>query len=144
MAHPIDILVGKRITRARIAIHMSQTTLGSLLAGGKGVTFQQVQKYEKGANRVSMSRMVEIAEALGKPLAYFVDDLGDGLNVAANDPIADKLFADRRGLRLATAFVQIEDIEMKDAILRMAEIAASKAARQNGAELEPFQEEHRS
>jgi transcriptional regulator with XRE-family HTH domain len=64
---PIDILVGKRIRAAREEAGMSQTTLGEAV----GVTFQQIQKLEKGANRISAGHLHAAAVALGKPIEWF-------------------------------------------------------------------------
>ncbi|MGB7317889.1 MAG: helix-turn-helix domain-containing protein [Planktotalea sp.] len=87
----IDVLIGARIKGRRIALKISQTTL----AESVGVRFQQVQKYESGANRVSASRLLMIAETLGVPISYFFQGLdtavdGDETDVVsrrANAPI---------------------------------------------------------
>jgi transcriptional regulator with XRE-family HTH domain len=65
----IDAQIGERIREARHAQGMSQT----LLADQVGITFQQVQKYEKGANRVSAARLFDIAHVLGMPITYFFE-----------------------------------------------------------------------
>jgi transcriptional regulator with XRE-family HTH domain len=66
---PLDALIGANIRDTRMSAKMSQTTL----AGLTGVTFQQVQKYEKGKNRVAASTLVRIAEALGVTISYLVE-----------------------------------------------------------------------
>src|SRR5206468_12374963 len=68
---PIDIHVGKRIKLRRTLLHISQEQL----AGDIGVTFQQVQKYESGHNRVSASRLFDISRVLNCPIAYFFEDI---------------------------------------------------------------------
>lgn len=68
---PVDLHVGARLRRRRIELRVSQDTLGEAL----GVSFQQVQKYELGANRISASRLVRAAAALDVPPAWFFDDL---------------------------------------------------------------------
>lgn len=68
---PVDVHVGSRIRIRRLLIGMNQETLASAL----GLTFQQVQKYEGGANRVSASRLSQIAEVLGVPISYFFSDI---------------------------------------------------------------------
>lgn len=68
---PIDIHVGKRIKLRRTLLHISQEQL----AGDVGVTFQQVQKYESGHNRVSASRLYDISRVLNCPIAYFFEDI---------------------------------------------------------------------
>ena len=65
-----DAFVGKQIKIARLEIGVSQTELGEAI----GVTFQQIQKYEKGQNRVSVARLILIARAVCKPMEYFYDD----------------------------------------------------------------------
>lgn len=72
--HPVDIHVGQRVRMRRNQIGMSQTTLGEEL----GITFQQVQKYERGTNRISTSKLYEIATALSVPIKYFFEDLTPG------------------------------------------------------------------
>ena len=76
---PVDVHVGARIRTRRLLLGMNQETLANAL----GLTFQQVQKYEGGANRVSASRLAEVAEVLGVPIAYFFNDLD-----LADDPAA--------------------------------------------------------
>jgi transcriptional regulator with XRE-family HTH domain len=71
---PVDVHVGRRIRAARLEARMSQEGLAAQLK----VSFQQLQKYEKGANRVSPSRMMEIAHAVGKTSGWFFEDTGPG------------------------------------------------------------------
>ncbi|WP_375639404.1 MULTISPECIES: helix-turn-helix domain-containing protein [unclassified Bartonella] len=69
--HFIDILIGKRIRHRRISIGLSQKALGSHL----GVSFQQIQKYEKGLNRVSVGYLLKIAQKLDIPISFFYADI---------------------------------------------------------------------
>jgi transcriptional regulator with XRE-family HTH domain len=69
--NPVDVHVGKRIRVRRLLLGMNQETLANRL----GLTFQQVQKYEGGANRVSASRLSAVADVLGAPISYFFDDM---------------------------------------------------------------------
>src|SRR5215813_11064910 len=71
-ANPIDVQVGNRVRIRRMLIGMSQERLGDLL----GLTFQQVQKYEKGVNRIGAGRLFEIARILGVPIDFFYDGVG--------------------------------------------------------------------
>ena len=73
---PVDIHVGQRIKLRRTMVHVSQETM----AGAIGVTFQQVQKYESGFNRVSASRLFDIAKVLGVTIAYFFEDMEGATN----------------------------------------------------------------
>src|SRR3978361_419422 len=98
-ATAMDGYVGSRIRQRRLHMDVTQETLAKAL----GITFQQVQKYEKGANRVSSSRMQQIADALSCPVAYFFEDATDGAGVAV--PEADLLTPE--GVRLLRAFQKI-------------------------------------
>ncbi len=73
--HPVDIHVGKRLRLIRSMLGMSQETLGKAI----GVTFQQIQKYERGINRVGSSRLYEFSKILSVPVSYFFEDLPDEL-----------------------------------------------------------------
>ncbi|NKD77028.1 helix-turn-helix domain-containing protein [Haematospirillum sp. H1815] len=74
--NPVDIHVGARVRFCRTVQRISQTTLANAL----GLTFQQIQKYERGTNRISASRLWDISQALGVPVTYFFDDLPDALS----------------------------------------------------------------
>ena len=69
--HPIDVHVGKRLRQRRALLGMSQTALGKAV----GLTFQQVQKYERGGNRVGASRLFEFARVLSVPVDFFFEDV---------------------------------------------------------------------
>ena len=71
---PADALIGNRLRQRRLEMHVSQTELGAQL----GISFQQIQKYEKGANRLGVGRLNQIAAILKTDIAYFMSDLGDG------------------------------------------------------------------
>jgi transcriptional regulator with XRE-family HTH domain len=81
---PIDIHVGKRIKLRRTLLHISQEQL----AGDIGVTFQQVQKYESGHNRVSASRLFDISRVLNCPISYFFEDIGPETTGVRTTPAA--------------------------------------------------------
>jgi transcriptional regulator with XRE-family HTH domain len=68
-SHPTDLYVGKRVAELRRVRGISQTVLAGII----GITFQQIHKYEKSLNRISVSRLHEIATALNKPIAWFFD-----------------------------------------------------------------------
>lgn len=73
LVHPVDIHIGFRLRLRRVLLGMSQTDLGDRV----GLTFQQVQKYERGANRISASRLYEFAKILDVPVSFFFDGIGD-------------------------------------------------------------------
>lgn len=102
----IDVLVGKRIRARRHAMGVSQTELGDAI----GVKFQQIQKYETGANRVSASRLWAVAEKLGVDVVYFFEgirrsDEDDGLEI---DPIDNMEFlSDRDAIEMMELYRQL-------------------------------------
>ena len=116
--NPIDLLVGSRIRRFRKARKMSQAQLGKKL----GVTFQQVQKYENGKNRVGASRLQMISTALDVPVGQFFTD-GAGAARTSAKPLA----FDPQALRLAEAFTRLNDKELRNSILDMVEAMARKS-----------------
>jgi transcriptional regulator with XRE-family HTH domain len=69
--HPVDVHVGTRMRQRRALLGMSQTALGTTV----GLTFQQVQKYERGSNRISASRLVEFAKVLDVPITHFFEEM---------------------------------------------------------------------
>ncbi len=100
MIHPIDKLVGARIRQARWLKGMTQAQLGE----AAGCKFQQIQKYETGANRVSASRLWEVARALDRPLSYFFES-ENGPEAAAS-PSMDRMTAEM--LQIFTALSETE------------------------------------
>src|SRR5579862_3410669 len=71
--NPVDVHVGSRVRLRRTLLGMSQEKLGDAI----GLTFQQVQKYERGANRIGASRLYDLARVLDVPVSYFFEELGD-------------------------------------------------------------------
>jgi transcriptional regulator with XRE-family HTH domain len=119
---PIDRHVGTRIRHKRMMLGISQEALGDAL----GVTFQQVQKYEKGMNRVGASRLQAIANFLEVPVSYFFDGTG-GQSQRANSAVKDQvldLIATREGIRLNRAFAAIKDARVRAKIVSMIEALA--------------------
>lgn len=97
---PQDVFIGERIRQARIEAGMSQIDLGAKL----NVSFQQVQKYEKGFNRVSGSRFEPLAAALGKPVQWF---FATGNGAAKMDPTMSKFVSTKEGNALASKFFRL-------------------------------------
>jgi transcriptional regulator with XRE-family HTH domain len=122
-ANNIDVAVGHRIRLFRLNAGLSQTELADQI----GVTFQQVQKYEKGINRIGAGRLVRVAKALDVPISFFVgttDD--DGLE----DTHAILEFLDTSySLRLLRAFSRIEDTGVQRSVLELVENIAPEADR---------------
>lgn len=104
--HPVDQHVGQRMRRARKDLGLSQTQLGDVL----GITFQQVQKYERGANRVSASKLFEAARALGVTVSFFFEGLPDELNgEAKNDRNVREFAASDVGHSLLQVAMDVPD-----------------------------------
>jgi len=103
---PIDVNLGERLRLARTMRGMSQEKLGKL----NGLTFQQIQKYEKGANRISVSRLVHMAECLDAPVNWFLEKLrGDGKGKLASSEIDMTVLNQRETQELLRAYFGIED-----------------------------------
>lgn len=106
IAKPVDVHVGAKVRARRLELGMSQEKLGEAI----GLTFQQVQKYEKGSNRIGSSRLVQIANALDVPPTYFFED-GPGQTKAngKNDSMeyVSTFISSREGLALIKAFLKI-------------------------------------
>jgi transcriptional regulator with XRE-family HTH domain len=119
---PTDIHVGKRVCMRRKMLSMSQTDLGAAL----GLTFQQVQKYEKGTNRVGAGRLQQIAHTLHVPISFFFDDpikpsgVGGTREGRSPDYVSDFL-ATTDGLALTKAFVLIKDTRLRRSIVKLVE-----------------------
>lgn len=101
---PLDKFVGARIRMARITAGLSQDALGDKL----GVSFQQVQKYEKGVNRVSASRLSQIGAALGQTVQWFLDEPETAAG-RTQDEVMTRLLSTARGRELATNYLAAAD-----------------------------------
>lgn len=115
----VDVVVGQRIRVERLNKRISQTDL----ANAVGVTFQQVQKYEKGLNRVGAGRLTLIAEKLGIPVTTLFEPAtaGDG---RGQFPL--ELLSNSRVMRLVKAFNRIENSNLQQAIVRFVELSADR------------------
>ena len=124
--NPIDKHVGSRVRMRRMMLGMSQEKLGSAL----GLTFQQVQKYEKGTNRIGASRVQQISQILQVPVAFFFEgapDLQphvDGTSATYSAPSATDLsdfLATQEGLALTRAFTRIKEARLRRRIVDLIE-----------------------
>ena len=106
MTHPVDEHVGKRIRQRRWLLGVTQQQLAERV----GIKFQQIQKYETGANRVSASRLWDIADALEVPVSFFFEGLParDGAE-ADDDGEAERLFDDKEALDLVRSYYAIPE-----------------------------------
>lgn len=116
---PRDAEIGRRIRAVRLERGLSQTVLGNLL----GVTFQQVQKYERGTNRVAAGRLQRVAESLKVPITFFYEGSTTGEDRGDADTIDVGLsFLETSGaVRLVRAFSRIQDPEMRRVVMDLAE-----------------------
>jgi len=136
---PIDIYVGSRIRLRRNIVGLSQEKLGEKL----GVTFQQVQKYEKGVNRVGASRLQIISEVLDVPVSYFFEDNspeGSGGLAEARADFSD-FSASTEGLQLLRAFNNIQDSKVRRKIIDLAKALGSDDVSAFGGKLHERQED---
>ncbi len=120
----IDVHVGSRIRLRRTMLGMSQERLGESL----GITFQQVQKYEKGANRVGASRLQHIAEVLNVPIPFFFEGVPGATTEQPEltGDAASEFMGSRECVALATAFSAIEDKRVRQSILSLVQSLASE------------------
>ncbi|MEP3944390.1 helix-turn-helix transcriptional regulator [Ascidiaceihabitans sp.] len=111
MAHIVDTHVGKRIRQRRWLIGMTQQKLAELV----GIKFQQIQKYETGANRVSASRLWDIAESLGVPVGFFFEGLEPAGSeaVEAGNMVPSDLFADKEAMDLVRSYYAIPEAQRR-------------------------------
>jgi transcriptional regulator with XRE-family HTH domain len=123
---PVDKHVGERIRMRRIMLHMSQETLAKKL----DLTFQQVQKYEKGTNRIGASRLYQISEILGVPVAFLFEDLPGAKNRASEHSLPSYLvefMGTAQGQRLVEALGRISDKSVRSHLVRIIETMADNA-----------------
>jgi transcriptional regulator with XRE-family HTH domain len=112
-----DQELGRRIRAHRLRLGYSQEKLGAML----GLTFQQVQKYEKGTNRVSSERLVDIAKLLDvHPMELLTEERNAGSGSASSSPF--EFIQNARALKLLKAFSQIKDRELQNAVVDLCEL----------------------
>jgi len=129
--NPIDKHVGSRVRMRRMMLSMSQEKLGDAL----GLTFQQVQKYEKGTNRIGASRLQQISNILQVPVSFFFEGAPhvpgggrwEGMGEAPSPAYVSDFLATSDGLALTKAFMRISDGKLRRRIVELVEqIAASE------------------
>lgn len=123
--NPIDVHVGSRVRLRRTLLGMSQEKLGEAI----GLTFQQVQKYERGSNRIGASRLYDLSRVLDVPVSFFFEDMAD--DVAASSPAQIKAgnvissffspdpMARRETLELVRAYYRIDDSSVRKRLFEM-------------------------
>ena len=127
--NPIDKHVGARVRMRRMMLSMSQEKLGDAL----GLTFQQVQKYEKGTNRIGASRLQQISNILQVPVSFFFDGAPhvpgtgryEGMSEAPSPAYVSDFLATSDGLALTKAFMRIHDSKLRRRIVDLVEQIAA-------------------
>jgi transcriptional regulator with XRE-family HTH domain len=128
--HPVDIHVGKRLRSRRTILGMSQEDIGSAV----GITFQQVQKYERGLNRMGSSRLYEFATLLSVSISYFFEDFAEGIKHNAN--ILDdgqftfehETLSNKEVMTLVRSYHAITDQKIRKKILSLVRAIATSEA----------------
>jgi len=125
--HPVDVHVGKRVRHRRWMVGMTQQQLAEKV----GIKFQQIQKYETGMNRVSASRLWDIAEALSVPVAYFFDGV-TGTEDLAHAPAVSPgmpgdILADKEALELVRSYYAIPEHQRRR-LFELARVLSDAAA----------------
>ena len=123
----IDKEIGSRVRMRRVSIGMSQEKLGDML----GLTFQQVQKYEKGMNRISVARLVEIARILNVDIDFFFDGIKAGRNEAGfaesgAPPYVADMMSTPEGLQLVRTFASIKSPRIRKTIVQLVAALAAQ------------------
>jgi transcriptional regulator with XRE-family HTH domain len=119
--NPIDRHVGARVRMRRMMLEMTQEGLGDAL----GVTFQQVQKYELGKNRISASRLQHISQILQVPASFFFEGAPGGMDGTAGTPsYVNEFLATSDGVALTKAFMRIENAKLRRLIVGIVEDCA--------------------
>ncbi len=132
---PVDVHVGARLRQRRTLLGMNQTKLGD----ATGVSFQQMQKYENGANRISASRLFDLSRVLDVPVTYFFDDMPP--EFAASSPATEKRgrvkelpsyrpnpMAKRETLELVRAYYKITDPQIRKRLFELTKVLGAAAS----------------
>ena len=109
MKHPVDVHVGKRVRHRRWMTGMTQQQLAERV----GIKFQQIQKYETGMNRISASRLWDIANALQVPIAFFFEGLGERPEGTVEATLPGDILADKEALELVRSYYAIPETQRR-------------------------------
>ena len=124
--NPVDVHVGSRVRLRRTLLGLSQEKLGDAI----GLTFQQVQKYERGANRIGASRLYDLSRVLDVPVSYFFEELGESASASgAGETVADSYQSNpmmkRETLELVRAYLRITDPQIKRRLFELTKALAA-------------------
>jgi transcriptional regulator with XRE-family HTH domain len=127
--NPIDVHVGSRVRLRRMMLGMSQEKLGEHL----GITFQQVQKYEKGTNRIGASRLQHIARVLTVPVSFFFEDAPGTVQTDPNRLAPEvstnyvvEFLSSSEGIQLNKAFIRIKDAKLRRKVIELVRAMAGE------------------
>ena len=133
-SHPVDVHVGARMRQRRTLLGMSQEKLGTAV----GLTFQQIQKYERGSNRIGSSRLFEFAKVLDVPVSYFFDEMSASTSARSPGrlrgmaeqkplPFEPDPMAKRETLELVRAYYRITDPRVRKRVFELTKSLANAA-----------------
>ena len=132
---PVDVHVGSRVRLGRTLLGLSQTNLGDAV----GLTFQQIQKYERGANRIGSSRLYQFSQVLDVPVSFFFDDMPEaaggspgGLSEDAPSASESDQFIKRESLELVRAYYKIANPVVRKRIFELVKAVAGVKRRPRG------------
>ena len=122
--NPVDVHVGAKLKARRLMLGLSQEELAKSI----GLTFQQVQKYEKGVNRIGAGRLFEVARILNVPVDFFYDGVAEasGVNISEAAPPVMEFVSSGEGLQLALAFMKIRDAKVRKRVLDLVKSLADE------------------
>ncbi len=144
--NPVDVHVGQRLRQRRVLVGLSQEKLARMV----GITFQQVQKYERGANRIVASRLYQLAQVLDVPISYFFDDLNAQTandvgtpSVASSDAdvLGHDVMAERETLDLVRTYYSIDNEQIRR---RAFDLLRALSKQRAGGDSEPEAELHKA
>lgn len=128
--NPVDVHVGSRVRLRRTLLGMSQEKLGKAVS----LTFQQIQKYERGANRIGSSRLYQLAKILDVPISFFFDGIeerlkreGTGVSEGAQEPYESDQLSRRETLELVRAYYRITDPAVRKKIFDLVKAVSGPA-----------------
>ncbi|MFK7792846.1 MAG: helix-turn-helix domain-containing protein [Devosiaceae bacterium] len=132
--NPVDVHVGLRLRMRRMMLSVSQERLGEAL----GVSFQQIQKYEKGSNRIGAGRLQDIAKELKVPISYFYDDMpgADAASGFSDTGVSyvSELLTTSEGVELTRAFLKVKDPAVRRRIVELVKSIAGQDGTDESAE----------
>lgn len=135
--NPVDVYVGLKVRIRRKFVGMSQEDLGEAI----GLTFQQIQKYERGTNRISASKLFQIGKVLKTGVGYFFDgyrddDSSEQLSASGSEKTVQRFLLSSEGVELAESFPRIANPKHRRRLLELVRTLADDSSEPQGAELE--------